>query len=104
MNSTKHELAVGSSETRRPKRDCEICVVIKKLRLPEGVHDSWFCAHPLKRAIERLIVRPLSDLMVTGQLHCPDRIGVTHRGESPSLSFFRETEARETWKTDGVAA
>jgi hypothetical protein len=96
--------SAGSSERHRPKRDCEICAIIKKLGLPEGVHDSWFCARPLKRAVERLIVRPLSDLTVTEQIHCHDRIGVTHRGESPSLAFFRETDAWETWKTEGVAA
>ncbi len=105
MIGTKSKLAsVGSSERRAPKRNCEICAIIKKLGLPEDVHDSWSCARPLKRAVERLLVQPLSNLMATGQTHCHDRIRVIHRGESPSLTFFRETDAWETWKTDRAAA
>jgi hypothetical protein len=66
MNSAKNKLnSVGSSERRVPKRNCEICTIIKKLGLPEDVHDSWFCARPLKRAVERLLVQPLSNLMAT---------------------------------------
>ena len=105
MNSTKNKLtSVGPSERRAPKRNCEICAIIKKLGLPEDVHDSWFCARPLKRAVERLLVLPLSNLMATGQIRSHDRIRVIHRGESPSLTFFRERDAWETWKADGVAA
>jgi hypothetical protein len=33
-----------------------------------------------------------------------NRIRITHSGESPSLIFFRETDAWETWKTNEVAA
>jgi hypothetical protein len=42
--------------------------------------------------------------MASGQIQCLDRIRVTHRGESPSLTFFCETDAWQTWKTDGIAA
>jgi hypothetical protein len=42
--------------------------------------------------------------MATGQIQSHDRIRVTHHGESPSLTFFRETDAWQTWKTHGVAA
>jgi len=56
------------------------------------------------RAIERLLVQPLSNLMATGQIQCHDRIRITHSYESPSLTFFRETDAWEAWKTNGVAA
>jgi len=75
----------------------------RKFLLTEGI-DLRYGARPLKRAIERLLVHPLSNLMASGQIQHHDRILVTHNGESPSLTFFRETDAWETWKTNGVAA
>jgi ATP-dependent Clp protease ATP-binding subunit ClpB len=75
----------------------------RKFLLAEGI-DLRYGARPLKRAIERLLVQPLSNLMATGQIQCHDRIRITHSYESPSLTFFRETDAWETWKTNGVAA
>src|SRR3984893_16900616 len=75
----------------------------RKLLLTEGI-DLRYGARPLKRAIERLLVHPLSNLMASGQIQHHDRIRVTHNGESPSLTFFRETGAWETWETNGVAA
>ena len=71
--------------------------------LTEGI-DLRYGARPLKRAIERLLVHPLSNLLASGQIQHHDRIRVTHNGESGSLTFFRETDAWETWKTNGVAA
>ena len=75
----------------------------RKFLLAEGI-DLRYGARPLKRAIERLLVQPLSNLMATGQIQHHDRIRVTHNGESPFLTFFRETDAWESWKTNGVAA
>ena len=75
----------------------------RKFLLTEGI-DLRYGARPLKRAIERLLVHPLSNLMASGQIQRHDRIRVTHNGESQSLTFFRETDAWETWKTNGVAA
>ena len=75
----------------------------RKLLLTEGI-DLKYGARPLKRAIERLLVHPLSNLMASGQIQHHDRIRVTHNGESPSLTFFRETDAWETWKTNRAAA
>ena len=75
----------------------------RKFLLTEGI-DLRYGARPLKRAIERLLVHPLSNLMASGQIQHHDRIRVTHNGESGSLTFFRETDAWETWKTNGVAA
>jgi hypothetical protein len=40
----------------------------------------------------------------SGQIQRHDCIRVTHIGESPSLTFLRETDAWETWKSNGVAA
>ena len=75
MIGTEHKLtSVGSSERRAPKGNCEICAIIKKFGLPENVHDPWFCARPLKRAVERLLVQPLSNLMATGQIRSHDRM------------------------------
>jgi ATP-dependent Clp protease ATP-binding subunit ClpB len=75
----------------------------RKFLLTEGI-DLRYGARPLKRAIERLIVHPLSNLMASGQIQGHDRIHITHSDESPSLTFFRETGAWETWKTSGFAA
>ncbi len=75
----------------------------RKLLLTEGI-DLRYGARLLKRAIERLLVHPLSNLMASGQIQHHDRIRVTHIGESPSLTFFRETDAWETWNANGVAA
>jgi hypothetical protein len=43
-------------------------------------------------------------LAATGQIQSHDQIRVTYRGDCPDLTFFRETDASETWETDGVAA
>ena len=58
----------------------------------------------LKRAIERALVRPLSNLITTGQIHNSDRLRITHIGASPALTFFREENECEMWGGDeGVA-
>jgi ATP-dependent Clp protease ATP-binding subunit ClpA len=75
----------------------------RKFLLSEGT-DVRYGARPLKRAIERMLVQPLSNLMATGQIHSRDRIRVTHDDNSPTLTFFREAEDWELWKVDGVAA
>jgi ATP-dependent Clp protease ATP-binding subunit ClpB len=75
----------------------------RKFLLTEGI-DLRYGARSLKRAIERLLVHPLSNLMASGQIQHHDRIRVTHIGESRSLTVFLETETWETWKTNGVAA
>jgi ATP-dependent Clp protease ATP-binding subunit ClpB len=75
----------------------------RKFLLTEGI-DLRYGARPLKRAIERLLVQPLSNLMATGQIQRHDRIRVTHNDKSPALTFFRQTDAWEIWKTNGLAA
>jgi ATP-dependent Clp protease ATP-binding subunit ClpB len=75
----------------------------RKFLLTEGI-DLRYGARPLKRAIERLLVHPLSNLMASGQIQHHDRIRVTHNGETASLRFFRETDAWQSRKTDRVAA
>jgi ATP-dependent Clp protease ATP-binding subunit ClpA len=61
----------------------------RDLLLMEGT-DFRYGARPLKRAIERLLVQPLSNLIVTGQIRHGDCIRVTHSASAPILTFFRE--------------
>jgi ATP-dependent Clp protease ATP-binding subunit ClpA len=63
--------------------------------LAEGT-DFRYGARHLKRAIERLLVQPLSNLMASGQIHRGDRIRVSHEEGSAALLFCRE-EAMPSW-------
>jgi ATP-dependent Clp protease ATP-binding subunit ClpB len=71
--------------------------------LMEGT-DVRYGARPLKRAIERLLVQPLSNLMVTGQIRQSDCIRVTHSASAPILTFFREAGVFRSREVHGVAA
>jgi ATP-dependent Clp protease ATP-binding subunit ClpB len=73
------------------------------LLLREGT-DSRYGARHLKRAIERLLVQPLSNLMASGQIQHGDSLRVSHREDSPALLFFREAAARDGWKVAGSIA
>ncbi len=75
----------------------------REFLLMEGT-DFRYGARHLKRAIERLLVQPLSNLMASGQIHRGDCIRVTHSGASPTLTFFREANALEAWEVDCAAA
>jgi ATP-dependent Clp protease ATP-binding subunit ClpA len=75
----------------------------KEFLLVEGT-DFRYGARPLKRAIERLLVQPLSNLIATGQIHRGDRIRVSHSEGSPLLMFSRETDALQGWGVAGRAA
>jgi ATP-dependent Clp protease ATP-binding subunit ClpA len=80
----------------------------RELLLAEGT-DSRYGARHLKRAIERLIVQPLSNLLATAQIRRGDTIRITHRGDAASLTFFREagqTNARvmDAWMFTGPMA
>jgi ATP-dependent Clp protease ATP-binding subunit ClpB len=80
-----------------------VSTTAREFLLLEGT-DFRYGARPLKRAIERLIVQPLSNLMATGQIRFGDSIRVTHSEGSPFLTFFREAEAFESWEVAGRAA
>ena len=71
--------------------------------LKEGT-DSRYGARHLKRAIERLLVQPLSNLLATDQIQRGDCIRVSYREGSASLMFFREAAGRDAWKFAGPAA
>jgi len=66
--------------------------------------DSRYGARHLKRAIERLLVQPLSNLMASGQIRRGDCIVVNHDENSASLTFFREAVGRDVWKFAGSVA
>ena len=61
----------------------------REFLLTEGT-DSRYGARHLKRAIERLVVCPLSNLIASGQIQRGDRIRVSHSEGSPTLMFFNE--------------
>ncbi|MCU1259555.1 MAG: ATPase domain protein [Bryobacterales bacterium] len=71
----------------------------REFLLTEGT-DVRYGARPLKRAIERMLVHPLSNLMASGQIHRGDCIRVSHEEGSVALIFGREPEAVKAW---GVA-
>jgi ATP-dependent Clp protease ATP-binding subunit ClpA len=82
-----------------------ICVTesAREFLLTEGT-DPRYGARPLRRAIERLLVQPLSNLMATGQIGSNDCICVTHTNAAPFLTFFGEADAIEAWRVEGAAA
>ena len=69
----------------------------REFLVTEGT-DFRYGARPLKRAIERMLVQPLSNLIATGQIRCGDSIRVSHAAGTPSLTFCRATEAPEAWE------
>ena len=68
----------------------------KEFLLSEGT-DVRYGARPLKRAIERLLVCPLANLMATRQIHRGDHIRVSHAKNAPALVFARENKAEQGW-------
>jgi len=69
----------------------------REFLLMEGT-DFRYGARHLKRAIERLLVQPLSNLMASGQIHSGDCIRVSHEEGSSSLIFGREPAAAYAWR------
>jgi hypothetical protein len=59
--------------------------------LREGT-DMKYGARHLKRAIERILVQPLSNLIATGQVRNGDWIRVDCKPESGDLLFLKEAE------------
>src|SRR5579863_1658596 len=63
----------------------------KDFLLGEGT-DLKYGARHLKRAIERLLVQPISNLIATDQVRGGDWIRVDHDHESLQMSFMKEAE------------
>jgi ATP-dependent Clp protease ATP-binding subunit ClpB len=74
----------------------------REFLLAEGT-DVRYGARHLKRAIERLLVQPLSNLIASGQIHGGDCIRVSHEDRSDALVFGREP-AVQAWEVAGRAA
>jgi ATP-dependent Clp protease ATP-binding subunit ClpB len=66
----------------------------KEFLLSEGT-DVRYGARPLKRAIERLLVNPLSNLIASRQIRRGDYIRVSHAQDAPRLLFSRETQTEQ---------
>jgi len=75
----------------------------REFLLAEGT-DLRYGARHLKRAIERLLVQPLSNLMASGQIHRGDCIRVSHETGSATLLFGRERETVPAWGMASRAA
>ena len=75
----------------------------REFLLVEGT-DFRYGARHLKRAIERLLVQPLSNLMASGQIQRGDCIRVSHVGGSAALVFGREPEVMQAWEVASRAA
>ena len=71
--------------------------------LVEGT-DVRYGARPLKRAIDRLLVQPFSNLIATRQIRDGDCIRVTHSASAPILTFLREAGAFRSWEAHRAAA
>ncbi len=65
----------------------------KSLLLQQGI-DMMYGARYLKRAIERLLVQPLSNLIATSQVRGGDNIRVDLDASHSFLTFTREAEIR----------
>jgi ATP-dependent Clp protease ATP-binding subunit ClpA len=82
--------------------DIDITESAREFLLMEGT-DSRYGARHLKRAIERLLIQPLSNLMASGQILRGDYVHVSHRAGAASLIFY-EASAAATWETAGRVA
>ena len=69
---------------------------VKDFLLQEGT-DLNYGARPLKRAIERLIVQPMSNLIATSQIRRGDHLWITDGGSTTQLSFFNEVPGTQAW-------
>jgi len=63
----------------------------KQFLLSEGTNVEYGARH-LKRAIERLLVQPLSRLIASGQIRDGDFIEIDYRSQSTALTFSRRDE------------
>ena len=65
--------------------------------------DSKYGARHLKRALERLLVQPLSNLMATDQIHGGDLLHVDFDSTTEGLRFIKEAEGMTTHAMAQVA-
>src|ERR1051326_7005280 len=63
----------------------------KEFLLHEGTNLNYGARH-LKRAIERLVVQPISNLIATDQIACGDAILIDHHRDAATMNFSVEAE------------
>jgi ATP-dependent Clp protease ATP-binding subunit ClpA len=63
----------------------------RKHLLNEGT-DLKYGARHLKRAIERLVVQPMSNLLATDQIRGGDSVSIDYEDGAPAMMFAREAE------------
>jgi ATP-dependent Clp protease ATP-binding subunit ClpA len=91
------DLELGQVQKRvlNPKMDSQFVFQVtsagKDFLLNEGT-DLKYGARHIKRAIERLLVQPLSNLIATGQVSSGDWLEVDFDAERRSLIFYKEEE------------
>jgi ATP-dependent Clp protease ATP-binding subunit ClpB len=93
---------IQSASANNPFR-VNVTDAAREFLLVEGT-DLRYGARHLKRAIERLLVQPLSNLMASGQIRRGDCIHVSQQDGSAGLAFCRTSEAEQAWSVTGRAA
>jgi len=71
--------------------------------LAEGT-DARYGARHLKRAVEKLVVQPVSNLIASGQLQNGDRLIVDYDGKLERLVFYKENSLAVSAGKGSVAA
>jgi ATP-dependent Clp protease ATP-binding subunit ClpA len=84
------ELEIEAVCERAPSVCVTITEAAKSRLLKEGT-DLRYGARHLKRAVERRLVSPISNLLATGQLQAGDRLVVDSEAGVSTLLFFKET-------------
>jgi ATP-dependent Clp protease ATP-binding subunit ClpA len=72
--------------------ECSVNDDARAFLLAEGI-DARYGARHLKRAVERLLVQPVSNLIASGQLQSGDNLTVDFDARVKRLIFAKETAA-----------
>jgi ATP-dependent Clp protease ATP-binding subunit ClpB len=101
------ELESVQQRIRTAAQDAQFYLAVtesaKEFLLAEGT-DARYGARPLKRAIERLLVHPISNLLASRQIRRGDSIRVSHVQDAPNLRFSRESEVEQAYGAARQAA
>lgn len=79
------------------------CTESAKSHLLEQGTDTKYGARHLKRAIERLLVQPISNLLATEQVLPGDLIRIDFDAEAGKLTFFREGQGMSPYAMSQLA-
>ncbi|HWB85991.1 MAG TPA: AAA family ATPase [Bryobacteraceae bacterium] len=63
--------------------------------------DPRYGARHLRRAIDRLLVQPISSLLASEQVHRGDYLIVDSEPETKQMTFFREAGGIRSWRANG---